>query len=227
MRLLLVEDDLNLSDALIEILKDHKYSMDAAYDGESGLDLAKTGIYDLIVLDRMLPHKEGLQVLKELRKKGVNTPVLILTAKDTVENKVEGLDAGADDYLVKPFATKEFLARVRALSRRPPEHIPADKLQVGSLVLDILHCEAIARRENIRLTYKESQLLELLIRNKGQVISKGQIMDKVWGLNTEVEFNNIEAYIYSLRKKLAPENVGFQIGTIRGIGYCLKENVHV
>jgi DNA-binding response OmpR family regulator len=227
MRLLLVEDEKNLSDALIEILKDYKYSVDAAYDGENGLDLAETEIYDLIVLDRMLPNKEGIQVLKELRAKGVNTPVLILTAKDTVENKVEGLDAGADDYLVKPFATKEFLARVRALSRRPPDHIQTNNLQVGFLVLDILNCEATSRRETIRLTYKESQLLEFFIRNKGQVITKGQIWDKVWGLDTEVESNNIEAFIHLLRKKMIPENCGFHIETIRGIGYCLKEKSHV
>jgi DNA-binding response OmpR family regulator len=227
MRLLLIEDEQNLSDALIEILKDHKYSVDAAYDGESGLDMAETGIYDLIILDRMLPGKEGIQVLKELRVKGVHTPVLMLTAKDTVENRVEGLDAGADDYLVKPFATKELLARVRALSRRPPEHIQNDKLQVGSLILDILHCEATNRGETIRLTFKESQLLELFIRKKGQVITKDQILDKVWGLDTAVEMNNIEIYIHYLRKKLTPENCGFQIETIRGIGYCLKEESHV
>lgn len=227
MRLLLIEDDPNLSAALVEILADCKYSVDTADDGEDGQNMAETGIYDLIILDRMLPNKEGVQVLKELRAQGIQTPVLILTARDTVENKVEGLDAGADDYLVKPFATKEFLARVRALSRRQPEQIPTDKLQVASLTLDILRCEAIIRSETIRLTYKESQLLEVFIRKKGQVVTKDQILDKVWGPDAAVEMNNIEIYIHYLRKKLHPENSGIEIETIRGIGYCLKEVPHV
>jgi DNA-binding response OmpR family regulator len=227
MRLLLVEDEQRLSDALVVILKDYKYSVDTAYDGESGQDMAETGIYDIIILDRMLPGKEGVQVLKEFRAKGIKTPVLLLTAMDTVEDKVEGLEAGADDYLVKPFATKELLARIRALSRRQPESIQSDRLQIGSLVLDILRCEATNNQETIRLTFKESQLLELFIRNKGQVITKEQILDRVWGLESTVEMNNIEIYIHYLRKKLNSNSCGVQIETIRGVGYCLKEEPNV
>lgn len=227
MRLLLIEDELRLSDALVMILEDNKYSVDAAYDGESGQDMAETGIYDIIILDRMLPGKEGLQVLRELRTKGISTPVLLLTAKDTVEDKVEGLDAGADDYLVKPFATKELLARIRALSRRQPEQKAAEQLQAGTLVLDTLRCEATNGKKIIRLTLKESQLLEFFIRRKGQVITKEQILDKVWGLNSDVEMNNIEIYIHYLRKKLNAESFDIQIETIRGIGYCLKEEANV
>ena len=227
MRLLLIEDEQRLSEALVVILKDYQYSVDVAYDGESGQDMAETGIYDIIVLDRMLPVKEGLQVLKEIRAKKVLTPVLLLTAKDTVEDKVEGLEAGADDYLVKPFATKELLARIKALSRRQRESVQTDRLQIGSLVLDVLRCEATNCRETFRLTYKESQLLELLIRKKGQVIPKEQILDKVWGLESDVEMNNIEIYIHYLRKKLNPASCGIQIETIRGVGYCLKETPNV
>lgn len=227
MRLLLIEDEQRLSDALVMILEDNNYTVDTAYDGETGQDMAETGIYDIIILDRMLPSKEGVQVLKELRAKGINTPVLLLTAKDTVEDKVEGLDAGADDYLVKPFATKELFARIRALSRRQPEQVYTDLLQAGSLVLDTLRCEATNSKETIRLTFKESQLLELFMRKKGQVITKEQILDKVWGLDSAVEMNNIEIYIHYLRKKLNPENCGMQIETIRGVGYCLKEEQNV
>lgn len=225
MRLLLIEDEQGLSDALVEILKDYQYSVDAAYDGESGQDLAETGIYDVIILDRMLPGKEGLQVLKELRAKRIMTPVLLLTAKDTVDDKVEGLEAGADDYLIKPFATKELLARIKALSRRQPESVQTDRMHFGPLILDIHRCEVINNGETLRLTYKESQLLELLIRNKGQVTTKEMILNKVWGFESDVEINNIEVYIYNLRKKL--ECWGIQIETIRCIGYCLKEKPNV
>jgi DNA-binding response OmpR family regulator len=181
----------------------------------------------MIILDRMLPLKEGLQVLKELRSKGLITPVLLLTAKDTVGDRVEGLDAGADDYLIKPFATTELLARIRALLRRQTDQFQSENLQVGSLVLDPLRCEATNQKETIRLTYKESQLLELFMRKKGQVITKEQIMDKVWGLESSVEMNNIEIYIHYLRKKLDHQTCNIQIKTIRGIGYCLKEDVNV
>ena len=136
------------------------------------------------------------------------------------------MDAGADDYLVKPFATQELLARIRALSRRQPESRPTDQLQVGALMLDILRCEAINDRKTLRLTYKESQLLELLMRKKGQVITKEQILDKVWGLDSDVEMNNIEIYIHYLRKKLNPASCGIQIETVRGVGYCLREMPH-
>ena len=223
MRLLLIEDEQKLSDALVSILEDSNYQVDAAYDGESGQDMAETGIYDLIILDRMLPLKEGVQVLKAFRKKGIQTPVLLLTAKDTIEDKVEGLDSGADDYLVKPFSTKELLARIRALSRRQPEQIQPDILKAGSLMLDIHRCEAKNNLGIIKLTYKEAQLLELLIRKKGKVISKEHILDKVWGMSSDVEMNNIEIYIHYLRKKLNPDHCRIQIETIRNVGYCLKE----
>jgi Response regulators consisting of a CheY-like receiver domain and a winged-helix DNA-binding domain len=227
MRLLLVEDDMLLSDALVSILEDNNYSVDKAFDGVNGQDMAQSGIYDAVILDRMLPRKEGVQVLKELRANGIKTPVLLLTAKDTVEDKVEGLDAGADDYLVKPFATKELLARVRALLRRQPEQSEVGRLRAGTLELDTLRCEAINRDRIIHLTYKESQLLELFMRKKGQVIAKEMILDKVWGFENAVEMNNIEIYIHYLRKKLDSENCGVYIETIRNVGYCLREESNV
>ncbi|MDP4094332.1 MAG: response regulator transcription factor [Bacillota bacterium] len=223
MRFLLIEDDQRLSDALQMLLQDYKYSVDTAFDGNSGQDMAESGIYDIIILDRMLPGKEGVQVLRDLRKKGINTPVLLLTARDSIEDRVEGLDAGADDYLVKPFATKELLARIRALLRRQPDQVQTEKLSIGSLELDTLRCEATNGKEIIKLTLKESQLLEFFIKRKGQVVTKDQILDKVWGLNSAVEMNNIEIYIHYLRKKLDPINYGIQIETIRGMGYCLGE----
>lgn len=227
MRLLLVEDDKLLSDALVSILEDNNYSVETAYDGITGQDMAQSGIYDAVILDRMLPQKEGVQALREIRANGIKTPVLLLTAKDTVEDKVEGLDAGADDYLVKPFATKELLARVRALLRRQPEQSEVGKLKAGTLELDTQRCEVKNRERIIHLTYKESQLLELFIRKKGQVIGKELILDKVWGLENDVEMNNIEIYIHYLRKKLDSEHCGIYIETIRNVGYCLREEANV
>jgi len=227
MRLLLIEDERRLSDALVMILEDNKYSVDTAYNGESGQDMGETGIYDLIILDRMLPIKEGVDVLKAIRLKGIKTPVLLLTAKDSIEDRVEGLDAGADDYLIKPFATKELLARVRALSRRQSTEIQEQNLKAGLLTLDVLRGEVTSQNGIIKLTYKESQLLELFFRKKGQVITKEQILDKVWGLKSVVEMNNIEIYIHYLRKKLDSKSCGITFVTIRNIGYCLKEDINV
>lgn len=222
MRLLLVEDERRLSEALVYILKKNKYLVDAAYDGEEGEDMAGSGIYDLIILDRMLPKKEGVEILKNIRAAGIKTPVLFLTARDTIEDRVEGLDAGGDDYLIKPFSTDELLARVRALSRRQGELLDK-KMRAGNLVLDPSHCEAVFGSECIKLTLKESQLLELLIKNKGHVITKEQIIDRIWGYDGDADFNNVEIYIHYLRKKLDNDITNIHIETVRGIGYCLEE----
>lgn len=173
MRLLLVEDEKRLAGALSHILKKNAYGVDMAYDGVTGQEMAETGIYDIIVLDRMLPGKEGLEVLQALRQKGITTPVLLLTARDAVEDRVDGLDAGADDYLVKPFATEELLARLRALARRRPDRLQSEEIRVGGLALDPLHCEASYKDEAVKLTLKETQLLELFMYNHGQVIHQG------------------------------------------------------
>ncbi len=228
MRLLLVEDEKRLSEALVYILKKNKFTVDAAYDGETGEDMAMTGIYDLIILDRMLPKKDGIDLLRNVRAQEINTPVLFLTAKDTIENKVEGLDAGADDYLIKPFSNDEFLARVRALSRRQGEILSHKGLQAGNLVLDASQCKAtFGGSAPVKLTLKECQLLELLIKNKGQVITKDQILDRIWGFEVDADFNNVEIYVHYLRKKLDCGAANIRIATIRGIGYCLEEENYV
>lgn len=227
MRLLLIEDEQRLADALAYILKKNRYAVDVALNGIQGQELAETGIYDLIILDRMLPGKDGISILKELRSLGFSTPVIFLTAKDAVEDRVQGLDTGADDYLVKPFATEELLARIRALGRRHSEQLQSEKIKAASLVLHPQRSEVSCGNKKVKLTLKESQLLELFMRNFGQVITKEQIFDRVWGFDTEVEMNNVEIYIHYLRKKVAPLNSGVYIETVRGIGYWLKEGTDV
>lgn len=227
MRLLLVEDEIRLAEALAYILKKNNYAVDLASDGTEGQELAESGIYDIIILDRMLPGKEGVAVLKDLRARGIKAPVLLLTARDAVEDRVEGLNAGADDYLIKPFATEELLARLQALSRRSPEPLLADKLSAGELLLDPLRCQASCGEQILKFTLKECQLLEYLIRNRGQVVSREQILSRVWGLDTDVEISIVEIYIHYLRKKINCENCHLQIETVRGVGYSLKEVDHV
>jgi two-component system, OmpR family, response regulator ArlR len=225
MRLLLVEDEEMLADALAYILKKNNYNVDVAYDGISGQEMAETKIYDVIILDRMLPGKDGLDVLKEIRRNGIKVPVLLLTAMDSIENKVEGLDNGADDYLVKPFSKDELLARIRALGRRHVDFIQDKNIQLSSLIFDPLRGEIECNGNKVKLTSKESQLLELLVRNKNQVITKEQILDRVWGIDCDIEMNNnIEVYFSYLRKKLKSIKSNVTIETVRGVGYCLRED---
>jgi len=223
LRILLVEDEIRLAEALEQILKKQGYIVDVATDGDVGQDMAETGIYGVIILDRNLPSVEGVEVLKQLRKKRITTPVILLTAKDTVSNRVEGLDAGADDYLIKPFSKDELLARVRALSRRSENLQTSETLSVALLKLDIRSQEVSIGAEKIKLTVTEAQLLELLMRNQGQVLSKEQILDRIWGFDKEVEIKNVELYIFYLRKKIDLEKSGVVISTVRGVGYILKE----
>ena len=227
MRLLLVEDDKRLSEALAFILKKYNFLVDVAYDGISGQEIALGGLYDLIILDRMLPQKEGVSVLRELRRNGVSTPVLLLTARDAVEDRVEGLNSGADDYLIKPFATEELLARIRSLLRRPPAILRGDKIRAGDLVLDPYVGEASMEDKVFRLTAKESQLLEYLMRNRGQILTKDQIISRVWGYDADIEANAVEIYVHFLRKKLRQVGSDIFIKTVRGIGYCLREGPDV
>ncbi|MCL2353242.1 MAG: response regulator transcription factor, partial [Defluviitaleaceae bacterium] len=196
---------------------------DIAHDGADGQDMGEAGIYDVIILDRNLPSVEGVEVLKHLRKEGIATPIIMLTAKDAVASRIEGLDAGADDYLIKPFSKDELLARVRALSRRSENIQIADALQVAGLQLDMLASEVCINGEKTKLTTTEAQLLELFIRNKGQVLTKEQILDKIWGFDKDVEINNVELYVFYLRKKINLEKGGVAIETVRGVGYRLKE----
>jgi len=226
MRLLLVEDEKRLADTLSHVLKKHGYEVDVAYDGGDGLDNAVSGIYDLIILDRMLPVMNGVDVIKSIRKEGVQTPVIFLTALGGISQKVTGLDAGADDYLAKPFSTEELLARVRALLRRKEKLIEeASGLCVGRLTYDPGLLIASTEDYEVKLTFKEGQLFELLAVNKGKTLTKDRIFDKVWGFNTESDITIVEIYIHHLRKKVSDERSGIIIETIRGVGYRLRETV--
>lgn len=223
MRILLVEDEERLAQALEYILKRENYNVDVTGDGEVGQDMAETNIYDVIILDRMLPNREGIEILKYIRGKGIKSAVIFLTAKDTVSNRIEGLDAGADDYLIKPFAKDELLARVRALGRRKENIVNEGNLHVGKLTLNTKECMVHNGEKEIKLSLQESQLLEYFIENKEQTLSKGQIFDKIWGFDTDVEISNVEVYVFYLRKKIDFEKNGLCLKTIRGIGYVLKE----
>lgn len=219
MKLLLVEDELKLVKALSHLLKKNGYQVETAANGNDGLEMALSGDYDLIILDRMLPGRDGISLIKDFRKRGFATPVIFITAKDAPQDRVGGLDAGADDYLVKPFAVEELLARLRALSRRKDRELVDNTITIAGLALDPLKGEVTKDGKTIRLSVKEALLLELLMRNRGQVVTKERIFERVWGYNSEIDFGNIDLYIHYLRKKL---NISW-IRTVRGVGYYLKE----
>lgn len=223
MLILLVEDEIKVLEALAFVLKKHGYVVDTAADGIMALEMAETGIYDLIILDRMLPSLDGLSILRELRSQQLQTPVIFLTAKDTPQDRVEGLDAGADDYLVKPFTIEELLARLRALGRRKEKELQPQLLKSAEFTFDPLRNEVRKANKCVRLSVKESMLLQLLMHNKGQVLPKDRIVEKVWGYNAEIDSANVDLYIHYLRKKVETDS----IITIRGVGYCFREDSHV
>ncbi|MEE0858824.1 MAG: response regulator transcription factor [Acutalibacteraceae bacterium] len=224
MRILVVEDEYSLADALREILKKEKYIVDIATNGQEGLDQALTGIYDAIVLDVMLPEMNGFQVLSSLRKEGIKTPVLMLTAKSELDDKVRGLDCGADDYMTKPFQTKELLARIRAITRRKGE-IENNTMAFGDLELNTsigeISCKTTGK--SMKLGLKEFQLLEFMLKNKNQIVTKEQIVEKLWGLESDSEYNNAEVYVSFTRKKIKFIGSKVAIKAVRGLGYTLEE----
>ncbi len=222
MRLLLAEDERELSRALCAILKHNNYSVDAVYDGQDALDYGLCENYDGIILDLMMPKKNGIEVLRELRSQGVSTPVIILTAKAELEDKILGLDAGADDYLTKPFEMAELLARVRALTRRKSEFSP-NLLTFGNISLNRETFELTQADSSIRLGNKEFQMLEMLMSSPGRLISTEQFMDRIWGFETEAEINVVWVYISYLRKKLQNLSANVEIKAVRGLGYALEE----
>ncbi|MGQ8873250.1 response regulator transcription factor [Paenibacillus sp. TSA_86.1] len=222
MRILIAEDEVHLAEAVSQILKKNNYSVDMVHDGRSGLDYAQSGIYDLLLLDIMMPEMDGITVLKTLRSEGNHTPVILLTAKGELSDKVSGLDYGADDYIAKPFATEELLARIRAALRRKGEVIPGDGLKFGDIELNTTQLKLSAQGKEIKLNLKENELLELLITRKQAITSKEQIIEKLWGFDSDVEYNNVEVYISFLRKKLTFLNSVVRINTIRGVGYVLE-----
>ncbi|SDG46905.1 response regulator transcription factor [Marvinbryantia formatexigens] len=224
MNILIIEDELHLQEALAASLKKEGYQTDCASDGISGLELALSDRYDVILLDLMLPGLGGYQVLKQLRREKTESAVIILSAKSELEDKIAGLDFGADDYLTKPFQMKELFARIRAVTRRHGE-VVRDELVFQDLYLNIrtFTLSSSATSHTLTLGSKEFQLMEYLMRNPKQVISRSRITEKIWGYDSEVEYNNVDVYISFLRKKLKHTGAHVEIRAVRGIGYTLQE----
>ncbi|ULT57671.1 response regulator transcription factor [Neobacillus drentensis] len=223
MRILVVEDDLPLRRIISTILKEEQYEVDQAENGEDGYFMASSTEYDLITLDIMLPKMDGFTLIRQLRSEGFQTPTLFLSAKDRIEDRVKGLDFGADDYIVKPFATEEFLARVRSLLRRTGKMGLEGKIAYGPILLDTNQHEGFIQQEVLKLTIKEYELLFYLIQNKEQILTRDQIFQRVWGIESETTEAIVDLYIHYLRKKLAPFGYEPFIRTVRGVGYMLKE----
>lgn len=222
MRILLAEDEPALSRALVAILKHNNYSVDAVYNGRDASDYIETGLYDAAILDVMMPERDGLTVLKNARKKGIAIPVLILTAKSEIEDKVAGLDGGADDYLTKPFVSEELLARLRAITRRKGDSVD-NTLKFGNLTLNLASYEMSAENGVEKLKHKEFQMLEMLMKNPDNVISTETFMDKIWGYDSEAEISVVWTYLSYLRKKLAAIGANVKIRASRNIGYYLEK----
>lgn len=223
MRILLAEDEKELSNALVAIFKHNNYSIDAVYNGADALDYALSDNYDVIILDIMMPKLNGLEVLQKLRQKGIHTPILMLTAKSEIEDRIQGLDMGADDYCSKPFAMGELLARVRAMGRRRAEYTP-NIIRAGNISLNRETYELSNGQESIRLGNKEYQMLEMLMLNKKRLISTEQFMERIWGYDSDAEINVVWVYISYLRKKLSSLNATVRIKAVRGNGYTLEED---
>ncbi len=222
MRLLLVEDEKQLSEALQQILIKNNYLVDAVFNGEDGLNYGLTDVYDVIILDIMLPKLNGLQVLKMLRNKKISAPIILLTAKGSVEDKILGLDSGADDYLPKPFAPEELLARLRALTRRNGAFINENILEFSDIRLNLSTYEMEVKDNSITLTLKEFDILKYFMQRPKIVVSKDDLISKLWGFDSYIEHNNIEVYISFLRKKLSYVESVSKITTIRRVGYRLE-----
>ena len=222
MRLLLAEDEKALSKALATILERNKYSVDAAYDGQEALEYLDAGNYDGVILDIMMPKVDGITVLREIRKKGNLIPVLLLTAKSEVDDKVLGLDAGANDYLTKPFNARELLARIRAMTRTQTAQADS-RLKIGNVTLDRATYELSPPSGSYRLANKEFQMMEMLMANPKNLISSERFMEKIWGYDSEAEINVVWVYISYLRKKLTALHANIQIKAMRNAGYTLEE----
>ena len=224
MRVLIVEDEVRLASTLQDLLELNGYTADVCHDGESGLDNALTDIYDVIILDVMLPKLDGFTVLRRLRAEGNATPVLMLTARSELSDRVEGLDCGADYYLTKPFEPKELLACIRALTRRQPELRNTDVLEYGDLKLVKNSFTLSCGDRSLRLSRKEFDMMELLMLNRELVITKENLLLKIWGYESDAEDNNVEVYVSFLRKKLEHLHSTVKIKTIRMVGYCLEKS---
>ncbi len=223
MTVLIVEDEKNLSDVICKIMKENKYKYDAVYNGADGYEYASSGIYDVVILDVMLPKMDGFEVVRRLRSEKNEVPIILLTARDSLGDKVKGLDAGADDYLTKPFETEELLARLRALTRRKGE-VMVNELSVEDVTLGLSTCILSKGDKSVKLGFKEFEIMKLLMANPKNIIRKEEILTKVWGYDSDAEDNNVEVYICFLRKKLAFLKSVLNIATVRKIGYHLEIN---
>ncbi|MDM8143709.1 response regulator transcription factor [Megamonas hypermegale] len=219
MRILLAEDDKRLSKMLAFLLKKEKYIVDCVYDGQEAMEYAELSDYDIVILDWMMPKKDGISVCRELRQAKKQTAILMLTARDALEDRIEGLDSGADDYLAKPFEFPELLARLRALSRRLNKTFHNDVIECGGLKLNCQSAVLIFGENQSSLSPRECQIMELFMRNTGQILPREQIMDKVWGYDTEVSSNTLDVTIKTIRKKIGKLGLSECICTVRGIGY--------
>ena len=223
MKILIIEDEYNLADAVASMLKSNKYSVEIRTDGQEGLEEALTDIYDLIILDVMLPHMNGFEILKELRDEKISSKILMLTAKNTIDDKMIGFNNGADDYLTKPFHMEELMARVNVQLRKK-NNISNDIIELGDIILNIKSMELCNKNEDhkVKIIGKEFSLLELLMNNANQVMEKEQIFVKIWGYDTECDINTLEAYISFIRKKLKLVKSKINLRAIRNIGYVLE-----
>lgn len=228
MKLLVIEDENGIREALLHTLKKEGYLADGAADGAEGYELIATGLYDLVILDIMLPYINGIDLLHRIRSEKITVPVILLTAKSTLSDKIDGMDSGADDYLTKPFEMEELLARIRMIARRQSIGEQSEPLSAvlsfRTLRLDTRSFEISTENgRSVKLGTKEYQLLEYLLRNHKQVLSREQITDKIWGYDSEAEYNNVDVYISFLRKKISFVGADVQIRAVRGIGYILEE----
>ena len=221
MRILLAEDERSLSKAIVAILEKNNYSVDAVYDGDEMLKAIDGGNYDAIILDVMMPRRNGISALREMRANGCNIPVLILSARAEIDDKVRGLDSGANDYLTKPFSVKELLARLRAMTRIGETQVDS-KLKFGNLTLDLATYELHSDEGSFKLANKEFQMMEMLMRNPGHLISTEKFMEKIWGYDSEAEINVVWVYISYLRKKLVKTGANVEIRAHRNAGYSLE-----
>lgn len=221
MNVLVVEDERNLADAIVKILEDEGYNAEATYDGKAGLTCAKSGLYDAIVLDVMLPGMSGYDVVNKMRHAGVSTPVLMLTARTSTEDKVRGLDSGADDYMTKPFEAPELLARLRAVTRRRGD-VLIDEIKFADIRLDLNTHDLSCGEKSVHLSGKEFEVLSILMGSSSRVVSKQDLLTRVWGTDGEASENSVEAYVSFIRKKLTHIGSKVQVTTLRMLGYRLE-----
>jgi len=223
MKILIIEDEYSLADAIAETLKKENFTVEIITDGQQGEDEALTNVYDLILLDVMLPHKNGFEILKELRREKISTPIIMLTAKSEIYDKLEGLENGADDYITKPFHMKELVARIKAILKRNSKLESTDIIEFADLKLDLKTGKMCCEKNEITINGKELELLESLLINKNQIIDREILANKIWGYDSDAEYNNVEVYVSFLRKKLKILKSKVKIKAVRGIGYKLED----